>query len=113
MAVNAIGDAPLVKGESRRGLSLWAKQVQLGSTANGGGSALTQQTPFSTCIAAMATISAVAPLGAAGAVVVAAVNPANPSQVLLERYQADSSATPAWVDSTTDLLVNLIVVGYE
>lgn len=111
MAVNAVGDAPLVKGASRRGLSIWAKKVQTGATANGGGALLTQATPFQSIVAAFATLDAgVTPPGAAGALVSCSISGAN---VLIERYQLDASATPAWVDSTTDMLVNLIVVGVE
>lgn len=110
MAVNAVGDAPLARGVSRRGLSVWAKQVQTGTTANGGGSALTQVTPFREIIAAYASLNAAAPPGATGVIIATSISGGN---VLLARYQADASATPAWVNSTTDILVNLIVVGVE
>lgn len=103
-----VGEAPRTRGEARiDGLHLWYNEVQTG----GGANPVTVQTPFRTVKTAVACINAAAPLGAAGAVVVAKVNPSDASQVLLERYQADNSATPAWVDSTTDLLVNVIVVG--
>lgn len=113
MAVNAVGDAPLVAGASRRGVSLWTKQVQTGVTANGGGSNLTVQTPFSQVLSAVACISAAAPLGDGASIVVAQINPSNPSQVLLERYQNTGGTDPTLVDSTTDILVNLIVAGIE
>jgi len=113
MAVNSVADMPLVAGASRRGVGLWAKQVQTGATANGGGANLTVQTPFKEVLSAVATISAAAPPGATAVIVVAQVNASNKSQVLLERYSADASATPAWVDATTDLLVNLVVAGLE
>lgn len=111
MAVNAVGDAPLIAGASRRGLSLWAKKVQTGTTANGGGGQLTQATPFvNGIVSAVACIDAAAPLGDGASVVAVSTSGAN---VLIERYQNTGGTDPTLVDSTTDILVDLIVVGYQ
>lgn len=93
-------------GKQSYGIGVWTKAVQTGAGAN----PITVVTPFKKLTGSVAVIDATAPFGAAAATVATHVA-ANGRDILLERYQADASATPAWIDSTTDILVTIIAVG--